>query len=80
MAAPWTVAGQAPLSMRFPRQDDWSRLSFPPPGDLRDLGIEPTSAALQADSLPLSHQGGPLSVSEKDEEMVVVEAFIPSYK
>ena len=47
--------------MGFPRQDYWSRLLFPPPGDLPDLGIEPvspTSPALQ-DSLPLSHQGGP---------------------
>ena len=81
-ATPWTIAGQAPLSMRFPRQDYWSRLSFPPPGDLRDPGIEPTSPALQVDSLPLSHEGGPFSqrVTENYEEIIVVEAFIPSYK
>ena len=58
---PWTVAHQAPLSMRFSRQEYWSRLPFPPPGDLPDPGIEPTSVspALQADSLLLSHQGSP---------------------
>ena len=51
---------QAPLSMGFSRQKYWSGLPFPPPGDLSELGIEPTSAgspALLADSLPLSHQG-----------------------
>ena len=39
----WTVARQAPLSMGFSRQEYWSRLPCPPPGDLPDLGIKPTS-------------------------------------
>ena len=56
----WTVAHQAPLSKGFPRQEHWSGLPFPSPGDLPNPGIEPTSPALQADSLSLSHQGGPL--------------------
>ena len=43
--------------MGFPRQEYWSGLPFPPPEDLPDPGIEPMSPALQADSLPLSHQG-----------------------
>ena len=43
IATPWTVAYQASLSMRFTRQKYWSRLPFPTPGDLSDLGIEPTS-------------------------------------
>ena len=47
----WTVACQAPLSMRFPRQEYWSGLPFPSPGDL------PNPVHWQADSLPLSHQG-----------------------
>ena len=38
----WTVARQAPLSMEFSRQEFWSGLPFPPPGDLPDPGIEPT--------------------------------------
>ena len=40
---PWTIAHQAPLSMEFSRQEYWSRLSFPSPGDLPDPGIEPAS-------------------------------------
>ena len=39
---PWTVAHQAPLFMRFSRQEFWNGLPFPPPGDLPDPGIEPT--------------------------------------
>ena len=61
-ATPWTVGSQAPLSMGFSRQEYWSGLPCPPPGDLPDLGIEPGSPEapeLQADSLQLSHQGGP---------------------
>ena len=42
-ATPWTVAYQAPLSMGFSRQEHWSGLSFPSPGDLPDPGIEPWS-------------------------------------
>ena len=37
----WAIACQAPLSMGFPRQEYWSGLPFPPPGDLPDPGIEP---------------------------------------
>ena len=46
LATPWTVACQAPLSMEFSRQESWSGLPFPPPGDLPDRAIEPTSPAL----------------------------------
>ena len=49
---PWTVAYQASLSMGFSRQEYWSGLQFPSPGDLPDPGIEPESPALQADTLP----------------------------
>ena len=49
-ASPWTVARQASLSMGFSRQEYWSRLPFPSPGDLLDPGIEPGSPALLADS------------------------------
>ena len=42
----WTVACQAPLSMGFFRQEYWSGLTFPSPGDLPDPGIEPASLAL----------------------------------
>ena len=50
-ATPWTVAYQAPPSMGFSRQECWSGLPFPSPGDLSDPGIEPRSPALQADAL-----------------------------
>ena len=49
---PWTVARQAPLSMGFSRQEYWSGLPFPSPGDLPNPGIKPKSPALQADDLP----------------------------
>ena len=48
---PWTVAYQAPPSMGISRQEYWSGLPFPSPGDLPDPGIEPGSPALQEDSL-----------------------------
>ena len=57
--SPWVIACQAPLSMRFPRQKYWNGLPFSSPGDLPDPGMDPTSSVLQANSLPLSHQGSP---------------------
>ena len=50
-ATPWTVAYQASLSMRFSRQEYWSGLPFPSPGDLPNPGIEPGSPALESDAL-----------------------------
>ena len=52
---PWTVALQASLSMGFSKQEYWSGLPFPSPGDLSDPRIKPASPALQADSVHLSH-------------------------
>ena len=49
---PWTVAYQAPPSMGSSRQEYWSGLPFPSPGDLSDPGIETGSPALQADTFP----------------------------
>ena len=51
----WTIAHQAPLSLVFPRQENWTGLPFPSPGDVSNPGIKPVSPALQVDSLPLSH-------------------------
>ena len=56
-ATPWTVACQAPLSMRFPKQEYCTGLPFPPPGDLPNPGIDPTSPTLQAGSLPTEPPG-----------------------
>ena len=64
----WTVACQAPLSMGFSRQEYWSGLPCPPPGDLRDPGIKPmspASPALQADSLLSEPPGKPLSTTKR---------------
>ena len=56
-ATPWTVAYQNPPSMGFSRQEYWSGLPFPSPGDLPDPGIEPPSPALQADAFPSEPPG-----------------------
>ena len=56
---PWTASHQAPLPIGFSRQEHWSGVPFPSPGDLPDLGVEPRSPALQADSLPTELQGKP---------------------
>ena len=69
---PWTVAYQTPLFMGFSRQEYWSGLPFPSPGDLPDPGIEPRTPALQADSYQLSYKGRPMqyySDIKKDEIM-----------
>ena len=57
---PWTVAYQTLPSMGFSRQEYWSGVPFPSPGDLPNPGIEPGSPALQADSLLTELQGKPL--------------------
>ena len=67
-AAPWTLAHETPLSRVFSQEEHYSGLPFPPPGDLSHptQGIEPgspTSPALQADSLQLSHLGNPKQAS-----------------
>ena len=56
----WTVAHQAPPSMGFSRQEYWSGLPFPSPGDLPDPGIKPRSPAMQADALTSEPPGKPL--------------------
>ena len=57
---PWTVAHQAPLSMRFPWQESWSGLPFPSPGDLPDPGIKPTSSALASRFFTAKEPGKPI--------------------
>ena len=54
---PWTVAHRAPPSMGFSRQEYWSGLPFPSPGDLSNPGIELGSPTLQADTLPSEPPG-----------------------
>ena len=58
---PWTTAYQVPPSVGFSRQEYWSGLPFPSPGDLPNPGIEPRSPALQADALPSEPPGKSIS-------------------
>ena len=58
----WTITHQAPLSMEYSRQEYWSGLLFSFSGYLPNPEIEPTSPALQKDSLPLSQMGSPVYV------------------
>ena len=59
----WTVAHQAPLSMGFFRQEYWSGLSLPSPGDLPDPGVEPASPALAGGFLTVVLPGKPSKMS-----------------
>ena len=61
-STPWTVAYQASLSMGFSRQEYWSGLPFPSPGDLPDPGIKPGSPTLEADALTSEPPGKPKTV------------------
>ena len=62
LATPGTVACQASLTMGFSRQEYWSRLPLPSPGDLPNLRIKLGFPALQTDSLPIELQGNPMYV------------------
>ena len=55
----WIVTHQAPLTMRFSRQEYWRALPFPPPGDLPDPGIKPASPGLAGGFFTLKHLGSP---------------------
>ena len=57
LVTPWTIAHQASRSMGFSKQEYWSGLPFPSPGDLPNPGIEPGSPASQSDSLPTEPPG-----------------------
>ena len=61
LVAPWTTAGQAPLSMGFPKQEYWSGLPFPLPKDLPDPGIKPTSPVLAGGFFTTEPPGKPCS-------------------
>ena len=60
LATPWTVAHQASLSMGFPRQEYWTRLPFPSPGEPPDPEIEPVSPALASGFFTTEPPGNPM--------------------
>ena len=64
LAIPWTITYEVPPSMGFYRQECWSGLPFPSPGDLPDPRIEPGSPALQADALLSEPPGKPSNAKE----------------
>ena len=73
---PWTVAHQAPLSMGFSRQEYWSGLPWPPPGDLPNPGMEPGSPAWQMDSLPSEPPGKPMMCKALIKLGLIKECFM----
>ena len=72
---PRTVACQAPLSMGFSRQECWSGLPLPSPGDLPDPGMEPGSAALRADALPSEPPEKPMT--NLDSILIIRDIVLP---
>ena len=80
LATPWTAARQAPLSMGFSRQEYWSGLPFPSPGDLPDPGIKPGSPALQVDSLPSEPPGKPTVVLASHKSNPALWGFCDCFK
>ena len=70
----WTVAHQSPLSMEFSRQENWSKLLFPSPGDLPDSGIEPASPALAGGFFTTEPLGKP--PSDKDSSVQITTPFM----
>ena len=68
-ATPRMVARQAPLSMGFPRQEYWSGLPFPSPGDLSDPGIEPGSPALADRFFTIEPPGVEIHEEKKKKEI-----------
>ena len=67
---PWTAAHQAPPSMGFSRQDYWSGLPFPSPGDLPDPGSNPGLHIVARCFYSLSHQGSPSHIKEEVKKQV----------
>ena len=74
-ATPWTVTYQAPSSMGFSRQEYWSGLPFPSPGDLPYPRIEPGSPTLQADALTSEPPGKPESIIYDEQHLGVSFVF-----
>ena len=74
LATPWAVPQQAPQSVGFPRQEYWSRLPFPSPGNLHDPGIEPGSPALAGGFFTHELLGRPITMRDGK---VVTQGWFP---
>ena len=75
-ATPWTVALQAPLFMGFLRQESWSRLLFPSPGDLPDPGMEPASPALAGRFFTTKSPGKPDWILEESITCLFIHSLL----
>ena len=76
MSSPGTVTHQAPLSMEFSREEDWSGLLFSSPGDLPDPGIEPGSPTLLADFLLSEPPGKPEPHQNQDRRSLKITGLV----
>ena len=76
---PMDCSHQAPLSIEFSRQEYWSGLPFPSPGDLPDPGTELRSPALQADSLPSEPPAKPCNIGRTFTMCVCISLYIKHY-
>jgi len=76
---PWTIAHQAPLSMGFSRQEYWSRLPFPPPGDLSDSEIELVSLALAGGFFTTEQPGKSINKNISTQIGKITEIKLPGY-
>ena len=79
-ATPWTAAYQAPLPKGFSRQEYWSGLPFPSPGDLPDPGVEARSPTLQADVLISEPPGKPpkiIKLGDKNFQTTIIKYVQP---
>ena len=72
---PMDVAHQTPLSMAFPRQEYWSGLPFPPPGDIPDPRVEPMSPALAGGFFTVEPLGKPMSANSTSTIFVTRKPF-----
>ena len=77
LVIPWTVAcHHVPLPMGFSRQEYWSGLPFPSPGNFPNAGIEPRSPALKADALLTELRGKPILYAEKEQKSLLAKRKI----
>ena len=73
---PWTVACKSPLSMEFSRQEYWSDLPFPPPGDLPDPGIKTLSPALEGRFFTTAPPGKLVNLLDGDKDSLFDQTLL----
>ena len=79
LVTPWTIARQVPLSMGFPRQEYWSGLPCPPPGNLLHPGVQPAGDGLVVTSTPKSALDGNVDSETEGPENVISTCLADFY-